>query len=117
MRYMLLIYTDPTVFAAMSQEALGANFAAYMQFNQETGARGVLRSGEALQPATTATTLRIRDGKSLTTDGPFAETKEHLGGFYILDCKDLDEAIEFAAKIPDAVRGSIEIRPIAELNQ
>jgi hypothetical protein len=69
-------------------------------------------AGEALHPTTSATTVRVRDGKALTTDGPFAETKEQLGGFYLLDCKDLDEAIEYAAKIPGASHGSVEIRPI-----
>jgi hypothetical protein len=71
-------------------------------------------AAEALQPVETATTLRVRDGRRLTTDGPFAETKEHLGGFYLVDAADLDEAIEFAAHIPDARSGSIEIRPVVD---
>ena len=71
-----------------------------------------MKGGDALQPVATATTVRVRDGATETTDGPFAETKEQLGGFYILDCEDLDEAIEYAAKIPSAKFGSIEIRPI-----
>jgi hypothetical protein len=87
----------------------------YNAFAKEAGERGVLRSGEALMPVATATTVRVRDGESLVTDGPFAETAEILGGFYILDCKDLDEALEMAAKIPDARNGSVEVRPIAEI--
>ena len=69
-------------------------------------------AADALQPTTTATSVRVRDGKTITTDGPFAETKEQLGGYYLLDCKDLDEALEFAAKIPGAKIGSIEVRPV-----
>jgi len=76
----------------------------------------VMQTGEPLLPVATATTVRVRDGKTLTTDGPFAETKEQLGGFYILDCKDLDQAIAYAAKIPDAKRGSIEVRPVMEMS-
>jgi hypothetical protein len=76
---------------------------------------GLMRTGDALQGVATATTVRVRDGKTTTTDGPFAETKEQLGGYYVLDCKDLDEAIACAAKIPGAMRGSIEIRPILEM--
>jgi hypothetical protein len=116
MRYMILIYNNPAVLASMTQAQQEAEFAAYMAFNQEAGARGVLKDGIQLQPANLATTVRVRDGKTLTTDGPFAETKELLGGIYILDCKDLDEAIEMAAKIPTAKHSSIEVRPIAELN-
>jgi hypothetical protein len=73
-----------------------------------------MKGGEALQRTSTATTVRVRDGETLTTDGPFAETKEALGGFYLVDCRNLDEAIEVAAKIPGAARGSIQVRPIME---
>jgi hypothetical protein len=77
--------------------------------------RGILTGGAPLQPTSAATTVRVRNGKTLITDGPFAETKEQLAGTYVLDCKDLDEAIEMAAKIPDALFGSVEIRPVREL--
>lgn len=117
MRYMILIYGDPSVYAQMSQDIQQAEFAGYMAFNQETGERGILKYAGQLQPANLATTVRIRDGKTLTTDGPYAETKEHLGGFYVLDCKDLDEAIELAAKLPAVTHGSVEIRPIMEQYQ
>jgi len=79
------------------------------------GRRGVLQGGERLKPAATATTVRVRDGEVLTSDGPFAETKEQMAGFYLVDCKDLDEAIEVASKIPGAQHGSIEVRPVWEM--
>ena len=86
-----------------------------MAFGEEMGKRGVLQGGERLRPVTDATTVRVRDGEVLTSDGPFAETKEQMGGFYLVDCKDLDEAIEVASKIPGARVGSIEVRPIWEM--
>jgi hypothetical protein len=89
-----------------------AEIQAYFAFNGEAQQRGLMVAGEALMPIATATTVRVQGGKTLTTDGPFAETHEQLGGFYILDCKDLDEAIEMGAKIPGAKHGSVEIRPI-----
>ena len=116
MQYMLLIYgVDPT--SAPSPEAMQAEMAEYNVFTKEATDRKLMVSGEALQPATTATTVRVRDGKRLTTDGPFAETKEVLGGFYILNCKDLDEAIEMAGKIPGAKHGSVEVRPVIDFSQ
>jgi hypothetical protein len=115
MRYMLLIYNDPTVQAKMSEAEQNANTNEYYAYTQELAKSGKMGAGEALMPATDATTVRVRNGKKVTTDGPFAETKEFLGGFYIVDCKDLDEAIEWAAKIPDAKYGSIEVRPIWEI--
>ena len=114
MRYLLLIYQNEAVHAQWSQEQLGAEYEGYNAFGTEVQKRGVFLSGEAVMPTNTATTVRVRDGKTLTTDGPFAETKEQLGGYYLLNCKDLDEAIEFAAKIPAVTDGSIEIRPIME---
>jgi hypothetical protein len=116
MRYLLLIYQNEADHAKLSQEELGAEYAAYMAYGEEVQKRGAFLSGEALQPTNTATTVRVRGGKTLSTDGPFAETKEQLGGYYLLNCKDLDEAIEFAAKIPAAKDGSIEIRPIMEFD-
>ena len=108
--YICLIYSDE------SQEATDAQqqeiFQAYMKFTEEFQASGKMVGGEALEPTATATTVRLRDNKVVTTDGPFAETKEQLGGYYIVDAKDLDEAIKWAAKIPGAAYGSIEVRPV-----
>jgi hypothetical protein len=117
MQYMLLIYVDPASYAGTTEEQIQAEMAQYFALGPEMRERGIYVAGDGLQGVETATTVRVRDGKRLLTDGPFAETKEHLGGFYIVDAKDLDEAIEFAAKIPDVVRGSIEVRPIAVYNQ
>ena len=89
--------------------------ARYFRWQEEMTERGVLQGGERLRPTTDATTVRVRSGETLTSDGPFAETKEQVGGFYLVDCKDLDEAIEIAAKIPGAARGSIEVRPIWDM--
>jgi hypothetical protein len=115
MRYLLLICTDESADSAMSPEEGEAQFKEYMKFGEEMGARGVLTGGERLRPTTDATTVRVRDGEVLTSDGPFAETKEQIGGFYVVDCKDLDEAIDVASKIPGARNGSIEVRPIWEM--
>jgi hypothetical protein len=115
MRYLLLICTDESTMATASPEEALASTAAYTAFGDEMGHRGVLVGGERLRPTADATTVRLRDGEVLTSDGPFAETKEQMGGYYVVDCKDLDEAIEVAAKIPGARVGSIEVRPIWEL--
>ncbi len=114
MRYLLLIY-GPEATEPPSEEAMAEEMTAYNAFGREVTERGVMRGGEALEPTTTATTVRVRDGETVVSDGPFAETKEALGGFYLLECRDLDEAIELAAKIPGAKRGSIEVRPIWEV--
>ena len=114
MRYLCLIYLNEKVHAAMAEEEMGAMMEAYGKFSEELEKAGAMLSGEALQPTATATTVQLRDGKTLTTDGPFAETKEQLGGFYMIEAKDLDEAIGWAAKIPSAADGSIEVRPIME---
>jgi hypothetical protein len=113
-RYLLLIYENEAAHGQLSQQELGAEYEAYGAFTAEVQKRGVFLSGEALMPINSATTVRVQNGKTLTTDGPFAETKEQLGGYYLLNCKDLDEAIELAAKIPAVRSGSIEIRPIME---
>jgi hypothetical protein len=89
-------------------------YAAYGTFTQELIASGVMTGGSELKPVATATTVRVRNGKTLTMDGPFAETKEQLGGYYLIDVPDLDQAIHWAAKIPSALNGSIEIRPLNE---
>ena len=111
MRYMFLIYDREAEFASRSDDLMPL----YGAFTEEVNKAGVMRAGDPLQPAGTATTVRVRGGKTATTDGPFAETKEQLGGYYILDCKNLDEAIAYAAKIPTARFGSIEVRPIMEM--
>ena len=112
MQYAILIY-DSEAETNPSQE----NMEAWGAYTQEISEKGLMVGGEALQPTATATTVRVRDGKTVTTDGPFAETKEALGGFYILECKDLDEAIEYAAKIPSAPWGSVEVRPVMVFDQ
>jgi len=115
MRYALLICDEEKRQAEMSDDEAAAQMAAYAAFGEEMGARGVLRGGERLRPTTAATTVRVRDGEVLTTDGPFAETKEQMGGFYLIECDDLDQAIEVASKIPSAQHGSIEVRPIWDM--
>jgi hypothetical protein len=120
MRYMLLIYSKETDAARRSPEEEEEITTAHRAVMNETAKRGIFRGAEPLKPTGTATTVRIQNGKPLITDGPFAETKEQLAGYYILDCKDLDEAIHWAAKIPTACKGSegcIEIRPIASIPQ
>jgi hypothetical protein len=114
MRYLLLIYGDEAQAMQMSEEEQDALTNEYWAFTNAIQASGVREGGEALLPTSTATTVRVRNGATLTTDGPFAETKEQLGGFYLVNCKNLDEAIEWAAKIPGAKTGSIEVRPIME---
>jgi hypothetical protein len=116
MRYLALIYTDEN--AVWSDEEQQQVMSDYIAFGEEGGKAGVLTGvGEALQPTSTATTVQVRAGETLTTDGPFAETKEQLGGFYLFECANLDQAIEWAAKIPGAKHGSIEVRPIMEFDQ
>jgi hypothetical protein len=100
---------------AVSPDEAQASLNEYLAFGEEMGKRGVLQGGERLRPTTDATTVRVRDGEVLTADGPFAETKEQMGGFYLVDCKDLDEAIDIASKIPGARVGTIEVRPIWEM--
>jgi hypothetical protein len=116
MKYALLIYASEQEWASQSEEQAQAVNQEYMAFTKDIIDRGLMKGGEALQGMATATTVRVRDGETLTTDGPFAETKEQLGGFYLVDCKDLDEAIEVAARIPDVRRGSIEVRPVMEID-
>jgi hypothetical protein len=114
MRYALLIYANEQDWATQTEEQSQAQFQGYMAFTKDIVDRGMQQAGEALQPTSTATTVRVKNGETVTTDGPFAETKEQLGGFYIVECKDLDEAIEVAARIPDARGGSIEVRPVLD---
>jgi len=114
MKYALLIYASEQDWANQPEEASQAQFQEYMAFTKDIVDRGIYKGGEALQPIATATTVRVRDGGTLTTDGPFAETKEQLGGYYVLDCAALDEALNLAAQIPEAQFGSVEVRPIID---
>ena len=116
MRYLLLIYDEQsaatTPAPAPSEEDVTMVMGDYAAFTKELRDRGVFEAGEALQSVASASMVRLREGQTLITDGPFMETKEALGGFYLLNCRDLDEALEFAAKCPAAQFGSIEVRPI-----
>jgi hypothetical protein len=112
MQYMLLIYNDPDAWTSMPEDEQGAVYNAYGTFTAELQASGKMVAGDALQPISTATSVRIRGGETLTTDGPFAETKEVLGGYYLIDVDTLDEALEWGAKIPGASYGTIEVRPV-----
>jgi hypothetical protein len=111
-QYMLLIYDDENVWQTMPEEERDALVGEYSAYTQELQDAGAYIAGDALQPIATATTLTVRDGKTLTTDGPFAETKEQLGGYYLVEAAALDEALEWAAKIPSARIGKIEVRPV-----
>jgi hypothetical protein len=113
MRYLLMIYGNES--AELNPTEMEGMMSAYNAFTNEVKSSGAYQGGEALQPTATATTVRVRNGDTQLTDGPFAETKEQLGGFYLLDCKDLDQAIAYAAKIPGASHGSVEVRPIWEM--
>ena len=115
MRYMLMICGDESALEALSPEEGQAMLAEYDAFGNEMASRGVLRGGERLRPTSDSTTVRVRDGEVLTADGPFAETKEQVGGYFVVDCKDIDEAIEVASRIPGARIGTIEVRPIWEM--
>ena len=115
MRYLALIYTEERTEPPSDGEGRQM-MAEYGEYTQMIKDRGAMLGGEALEPSTATTTVRVRDGKVSTTDGPFAETKEQLGGYYLLDCKDLDEAIDLASKIPGARWGAIEVRPILEFS-
>ena len=112
MKYMAIIFNDESQYADATPEDIGAIFAAHGAFGEDARAAGVFVDGDGLQPAATATTVRVRDGERLLTDGPYAETKEQLGGFYMLECKDLDDALAWAARIPEAKTGAIEVRPV-----
>jgi len=117
MQYLILIYSDEKAGASATQAEMDAWMGEYNAYTEALRNAGVMVGGEALHPTSTATTVRLQNGKKLTTHGPFAETKEQLGGFYMLDCKDLDEAIEWAAKCPGARVGPIEVRPVMDFSQ
>jgi hypothetical protein len=114
MKYMLVIVGDESRFADMTEDDVRAQMERWSVYSQELVKAGAFVSGEGLQSSSTATTLRVQDGERLLTDGPFAETKEQLGGFYVIECRDLDEAIDWAAKLPSAEGGITEIRPVLD---
>lgn len=117
MKYLLLIYNNESAEPEYGTPESDAIMGEYFAFTQAVQTAGVMQAGEALHPVATATTVRIRDGKTVTVDGPFAETKEQLGGFYMIDVPTLDEALAWAAKIPSARTGSIEVRPIVDFGE
>ena len=112
MQYLLLINTAEDSWASLTEAQQNEMYAAYGAFTEEIRVKGVMVGGDQLAPSTTATTVRVRDGETLVTDGPFAETKEQLGGYYLIEAESIDEAIEWAAKIPGAQFGVIEVRPV-----
>jgi hypothetical protein len=114
MKYMLLIYVDPQTAPEGGTPESNAEHAAYGTFTQDLVGSGAMVSGDPLHGNDTATTVRVRGGETLTSDGPFAETKEHLAGYYVVDVADLDAAIAWAAKIPAALHSAIEVRPVAD---
>lgn len=116
MNYMILIYSDPAMDPAYGTPAFDAMMKGFFEMNTAMKADGVLRGGEGLQGVQTATSLRIRGGRTETMDGPFAETREHLGGYYIVDVPDLDAALHYAAMVPAAQWGTIEVRPLMDYN-
>ena len=115
MQYLLLIYLNEAEVAKRSDAAKTASMNEYRAFTQSIIQSGNFKAGDRLRPTSTATSVRVRDGKTLTTDGPFAETREQLGGFYLIDAKNLDEAIDIAARIPGGRWGTVEIRPVIEV--
>ena len=117
MKYLCLIYENEKGWEEMPKEQADAAMGEYFAFTDSIRKSGQYVAGDALHPTQTATTVRVRNGKTLTTDGPFAETKEQLGGYYLIDAKDLDDAIQVAARIPSARWGSVEIRPVVDFSQ
>jgi hypothetical protein len=115
MEYALLIYENEAAAKNRSKAEQDKSFQGYMAFSESVRKSGHMKGGQPLESVATATTVRVKDGKTLRTDGPFAETREQLGGFYIVDAKDLDEAVAIAARIPAAQTGCIEVRPIMKL--
>ena len=115
MQYMLLIYTQESGWQNLSEEERGGAMQRYRDFTEELRSAGAMVAGDRLQPTANATTVRVRDGEQLVTDGPFAETKEQLGGYYLIEADSIDEAIQWAAKLPGSHHGCVEIRAIAEV--
>lgn len=116
MRYLCLIYENEKAWETFPPAESEAVMNEYFQFTEDIRKNGKYVAGEALQPTATATTVRVRNGKVSTTDGPFAETKEQLGGFYLIEAADLNDAIQVASRIPSARHGSIEIRPVVDFS-
>lgn len=112
MKYLMMIYSREEERGKISKAEMQVEMQAYGEFYQNVSPNHTIHGGEALQSTSTATTVSIRDGKTIATDGPFAETHEQLGGFYLVDCENLDDAIEVAAQIPGALHGHIEVRPV-----
>ena len=112
MQYMALIYGDEEVWAGFSEDERAAAYARYQAFGRDAEAAGVLVGGNELALTRNATTVRVRDDETLVTDGPYAEVKEALGGFYLLECESMDDALDWAARIPGAHHGSVEVRPV-----
>jgi hypothetical protein len=117
MRYLCLIYSNESQWETMPRAEYSAVMGEHFAFTDQIRARGKYVAGEGLQPTQTATTVRVRKGKISTTDGPFAETKEQLGGFYLIDARDLNDAIQTASRIPSARYGAIEVRPVREFSK
>src|SRR5688572_29611965 len=116
MRYLLLIYGDESTWTDAGPEEMAATMAAHEAFGQATRAEGILRGGEALEPTAGATSVRVREGRTMLSDGPYAETREQLGGFYVVECDSRDQAVDAARRIPEAVHGVVEVRPIMEFD-
>jgi hypothetical protein len=115
MKYVLLLYGDESRWAGMTPEESAEDMARWSTFGEELNASGAFLAGEGLDPTSAATTVRVKDGEVVHTDGPFAETREQLGGFYLLECPDLDAALRWAAKVPDMGEGgSVEVRPVMD---
>ena len=115
MEYLLLLYSDETLAGRMKPEELGPIFGEFEAVTTDIKNKGQFKHSGGLQPTGTATSVRVREGKRMTTDGPFAETKEQLGGYYLIDVKDLDEAIAIAARIPTSRFGCVEVRPLMKM--
>src|SRR5947208_8500031 len=114
MEYLLLIHDDESVYAALSENELSSLGQEYGAYTEALKTSGVYRDGRQLQPSSASTTVTVRDGEQVVTDGPFAETKEQLGGFYLIEVDSLDDALDWAARIPSAKLGSIEVRPVMD---
>jgi hypothetical protein len=114
MKYLLLIYADEHAFEAMSEEERHEVYAAYDELMKDMATKGSMLGGDELAPTSTATTVQVRGGERLVTDGPYAETKEQLGGYFLIDVDDLDAAIDIAGRIPSVHTGSIEVRPLVD---
>ena len=115
MQYMLLIHDDPSAWAGMSEEQVNGVMGEYFAFSQAIRDEGIMVAGDALQGREAAQTVRVREGQRIVADGPFAETKEIIGGYYVVDCETPEQALDAAARIPSARFGAIEVRPIAQM--